>query len=62
MIAESKPFAFICISVFNEERSKRSFVFKALKYVDRAVVYDDSSVDLTGEVAGGLGVVVVRHE
>jgi len=33
-----------------------------MKYVDRVVVCDDGSVDLTGEIAGGLGAVVVRHE
>jgi hypothetical protein len=29
--------------------------------VDRVVVCDDGSGDLTGEIAGGLGAVVVRH-
>lgn len=31
-------------------------------YVDGALVCDDGSVDLTGEIAWRLGTVVVRHE
>jgi len=30
--------------------------------VDRVVVCDDGSVDLTGAIAEGLGAVVIRHE
>ena len=30
--------------------------------MDRVVVCDDGSGGLTGEIAGGLGAVVVRHE
>ena len=33
-----------------------------MKYIDRVVVCDNGSTDLTGEIAGGLGAVVVRHE
>jgi len=33
-----------------------------LRFVDRVVVCDDGSRDLTGAIAGGLGAVVVRHE
>jgi len=32
------------------------------EYVDRVVVCDDGSVDLTGGIAEALGAVVVRHE
>lgn len=35
---------------------------QARKHVDRVVVCDDGSRDLTGAVAEGLGAVVVRHE
>ena len=37
-------------------------VVQARKYVDRVVVCDDGSVDLTGAIAEGLGAVVIRHE
>jgi len=37
-------------------------LWSGLRYVDRVVVCDDGSRDLTGEIAGGLGAVVVRHD
>ena len=33
-----------------------------MSYVERVVVCDDGSEDLTGEIIGGLGAAVVRHE
>ena len=57
-----KPFVVACIPAFNEERTIGSVVIRALRFVDRVVVCDDGSGDLTGEIAGGLGAVVVRHE
>ena len=62
MTAESKPFVVACIPAYNEERTIGGVVVRALKYVDRVVVCDDGSGDLTGAIAGGLGAVVVRHE
>jgi glycosyltransferase involved in cell wall biosynthesis len=62
MKAESKPLFVACIPAFNEERTIASVVVRALKFVDRVVVCDDGSGDLTGEIAEGLGAVVVRHE
>jgi len=59
---ESKPFVVACIPAFNEEGSIAGVVVRAGKYVDRVVVCDDGSVDLTGEIAEGLGAVVIRHE
>ena len=61
-MTESKPFTIACIPAFNEERTIGSVVVRAMKYVDRVVVCDDGSGDLTGAIAGGLGAVVVRHE
>ena len=58
----SKPFVVACIPAFNEERTIGGVVVRAMKHVDRVVVCDDGSVDLTAEIAGGLGAVVVRHE
>ena len=59
---ESKPFVVACIPAFNEEGSIAGVVVQARKYVDRVVVCDDGSVDLTGAIAEGLGAVVIRHE
>ena len=57
-----KPYVVACIPAYNEERKIGGVVFRALRYVDRVVVCDDGFEDLTGEIAGGLGAVVVRHE
>ena len=51
-----------CIPAFDEERTIGGVVVRTMKYVDQVVVCYDGSRDLTGEIAGGLGAVVVRHE
>ena len=58
----SKPYVVACIPAFNEERTIGIVVVRTRKYVDKVIVCDDGSGDLTGEIAGGLGAVVVRHE
>jgi len=55
-------FVVACIPAFNEEKNIGGVVVKALKFVDRVVVCDDGSSDLTGDIARGLGAIVVRHE
>jgi glycosyltransferase involved in cell wall biosynthesis len=55
-------FVVACIPAFNEEKNIGGVVVRALNYVDRVVVCDDGSSDLTGDIAKGLGAVVVRHE
>jgi len=57
----SKPFTIACIPAFNEEGRIGGVVVQVRKYVDRVVVCDDGSVDLTGAIAEGLGAVVIRH-
>jgi len=57
-----KPFVVACIPAYNEERAIGGVVIRALKHVDKIMVCDDGSGDLTGAIAGGLGAVVVRHE
>ena len=61
-IGVSKPYVVACIPAFNEERTIGIVVVRTRKYVDKVIVCDDGSGDLTGEIAGGLGAVVVRHE
>ena len=51
-----------CIPAYNEGRTIAGVVVRAMSYVDGVLVCDDGSRDLTGEIAGGLGAVVVRHE
>jgi glycosyltransferase involved in cell wall biosynthesis len=57
-----KTLVVACIPAFNEEGRIGGVVVQVRKYVDRVVVCDDGSVDLTGAIAEGLGAVVVRHE
>jgi len=55
-------FVVACVPAFNEEKNIGGVVIRALKFVDRVVVCDDGSSDLTGDIARGLGAIVVRHE
>jgi len=55
-------FVVACIPALNEEKNIGGVVVRALKCVDRVVVCDDGSSDLTGDIARGLGAIVVRHE
>jgi glycosyltransferase involved in cell wall biosynthesis len=50
------------IPAFNEEKTIARVVLGAQKNAHVVVVCDDGSTDLTGEIAEGLGAVVVRHE
>jgi len=51
-----------CIPAYNEEKSIAKIVLLAQKFVDKVIVVDDGSEDLTGEIARRLGAVVVRHD
>jgi glycosyltransferase involved in cell wall biosynthesis len=57
-----EPYIIGCIPAFNEERNIAAVVLSAQKFVDKVIVCDDGSSDLTGEIARRLGAVVVRHE
>ena len=57
-----KPYVVACIPAFNEERTIASVVVKAMRHVDKVIVCDDGSTDLTGEIAEKLGAEVMRHE
>jgi len=57
-----KPFVVAGIPAYNEEKTIAKVVLRAQRYVDRVVVCDDGSSDLTAEIAERLGADVVRHE
>ena len=44
----TKPFVVACIPAYNEEGRVGWVVVRAMKHVDKVVVCDDGSVDLTG--------------
>lgn len=50
-----------CIPAYNEERDLGPVAIKASKFVDRVIVCDDGSTDLTSEVARRLGCDLIVH-
>jgi len=56
-----KPLIIACIPAFNEEKTIARVVLQAQRYVDRVIVCDDGSTDMTAEIAERLGAVVIRH-
>lgn len=59
---ECKPKVVACIPAYNEEKTIATVLLKAMKYVDKVIVCDDGSSDMTGEIAKRLGAEVIRHE
>ena len=57
-----KPFIVACIPAYNEELTTAKVVLKAKKYVDKVIVCDDGSTDMTAEIAEACGAEVIRHE
>ena len=57
-----KPIVVACIPAYNEERTIARVIIEAQRYVDKVIICDDGSTDLTGEIARRLGAEVVRHE
>jgi len=51
-----------CIPAYNEEENIAKVILQTKKYVDKIIVCDDGSTDMTYEIAKALGVEVVRHE
>ncbi len=51
-----------CIPAFNEEKNIAKIIMSTQEYVDKVVVCDDGSTDMTARIAEKLGAIVVRHE
>ena len=51
----------IGIPAYNEEKNIASIITKLKKITDSIIVCDDGSSDLTGEIARGLGAIVINH-
>jgi len=62
MSKNSKPIVAVAIPAFNEEKTIAKVVLSAQKYVDKIIVCDDGSTDLTGAIARKLGADVITHE
>ena len=51
-----------CIPAYCEEGTIARVILSVQKYVDRVLVCDDGSTDMTGQIAEKLGAIVVMHE
>jgi len=58
----TRPIVVACIPAYDEEKCIGGVIVRTMKHVDKVVVCDDGSRDLTGAIAEGLGAVVIRHE
>ena len=61
MYKEDKPVIVACIPAYNEEKYIAKVIVETKKYVDKIIVCDDGSRDLTAEIARELGAIVVKH-
>lgn len=62
MLSDKKPLIIAAIPAFNEEKTIAKVILLAQRHVDRVVVCDDGSSDMTAAIAEKLGVEVIRHE
>lgn len=62
MYEEDKPVIVACIPAYNEEKYIAKVIVETKKYVDKIIVCDDGSRDLTAEIARELGAIVVKHD
>ena len=52
MLARDKKLYIVaCIPAYNEEKTIAKVILKARKYVDKVIVCDDGSTDMTAEIA-----------
>ncbi|HEV2390678.1 MAG TPA: glycosyltransferase family 2 protein [Nitrososphaerales archaeon] len=51
-----------CIPAYNEERTIGKVIVGTFEYVDKVIVCDDGSGDMTAAIAERLGADVIRHE
>ncbi len=57
-----KPVVIACIPAYNEEKYIAKVIVETKRHVDKIIVCDDGSTDLTSEIARELGAIVIRHE
>jgi len=57
----NRPLIVAVIPAYNEEKTIAKVILLAQKYVDKVIVCDDGSTDMTTEIAERLGAEVMRH-
>lgn len=62
IIIVKKPKIIAIIPAYNEENTIAKIILLTKKYVDKVIVCDDGSTDMTAEIAEALGAIVLRHE
>lgn len=50
-----------CIPAYNEEKYIAAILLKTKQYVDKIIVYDDGSSDMTGDIAEALGAITLKN-
>jgi len=60
-MSSKKPYIIACIPTYNEEKTIAKVLLKTKKYVDKMIVCDDGSTDMSAEIAEALGAEVIRH-
>ncbi len=61
-VGEGRPLIIAAIPAYNEEKTIAKEVLRAKKYVNKVVVCDDGSTDMTSEIAETAGAEVIRHQ
>jgi len=61
-VSNRRPFIVACIPAYNEELTIAKVVLKARRHVDKVIVCDDGSTDMTAEIAEACGAEVIRHK
>lgn len=59
---KTKPFIVACIPAYNEEKTIAKVILQTKIYVDKIIICDDGSNDMTGDIAKALGAIVIRHQ
>lgn len=62
LLDKSKPFVVACIPAFCEEGTIAKVILSAQEHVDKVLVCDDGSTDMTCAIAERMGAIVVRHD
>jgi len=57
----NKPFVVACIPAKDEEKTISRVIVRTMEYVDKVLVCDDGSSDMTAAIAEKLGVEIIRH-
>lgn len=57
----TKQLIVACMPAFNEEGSIAKIILQTKPYVDKIIVCDDGSDDMTAAIASSLGVLVISH-